>query len=237
MKRMGLVAAPAEPRGQKRLADGDPVDGSSGSAEPICSTAVAQFRQTCRELRSDWQAVLAQRDIVAIGTGVKTIVNKLSAVGGVVPAADGYVKKTIIRKLLCACPHTRSVAAQWSRVRVRDLQAWTPDEAGILEEFPESATAESISMLLFGRPDWGLLASMWGCLWKPVVPILTKAGMQTQSITPEQAHEIGRVALTLYEETGAESTPAAAVRRWLAGGACSDAPRPQDSRQLGAASV
>jgi hypothetical protein len=153
--------------------------------------------------------------IAEIGKQVVAIVAGLSRAGGPIPAENGYVRKSVIRKLILACPHARS-ADDWGKVSRVDLQSWSPDAAGVLGEFPASATADSISSLLFGRPDWGLLVSMWACLWKPTLPILAKAGWDATGIGPEQADAIGRAAVALHAATGSEITPAAAVRKWLA---------------------
>ena len=117
----------------------------------------------------EWEKVRSADNLLAIGNGVKDIVNKINR--GAIPRQDGYVKKTVFRKLMRACPHVWN-ATDWGSVRRADLHAWTPDQTNVLEEFPETATAESISMFLFGRPDWGLLVSMWGCIWKPAALVL-----------------------------------------------------------------
>ncbi len=160
----------------------------------------------------EWEKVRSADNLFAIGNWARDIVDKICR--GAIPRSNGYVKKTVVRKLICACPHVWN-AADWGSVRRADLQAWTPDETKVLEEFPETATAESISMLLFGRPDWGLLVSMWGCMWKPAAHVLDKHGVD--NITPAHAKAICAAAAALHEETGLESTPTVAVQ-WLAKG-------------------
>ena len=171
------------------------------------------FREACKMAQPEWEKVRSAYNLLAIGKGVKDIVDKIS--GDAIPRRDGYVKKSVIRKLMCACPHVWN-ATDWGSVRRADLQAWTPDETKVLEEVPETATAESISMFLFGRPDWGLLVSMWGCIWKPAALVLAKHGLH--KITPADAEAISAAAAALHEETGLESTPKAAVQLWLAKG-------------------
>ena len=140
--------------------------------------------------------------------------DKISAPGGGIPATNGYEKKKVIRKLMSADPHIWN-AADWGASRRRDLQAWSL-ETKVLAHFPDTATAEYISLFMFGRPDWGLLAPLWCSLWKPAWPVLTKAGFGLAGITPEHAEIICQAASALHGETGSESSPADAVRRWLA---------------------
>ena len=219
MKRLGLVVvvadAPATPRGKKRKASGDTLPSKSGrdfTPSTGSPPQLSAFREACKMAQPEWEKVSSADNLLAIGNGVKAIVDKIS--GGAIPRQDGYVKKTVLRKLMCACSHVWN-ATDWGSVRRADLQAWTPDKAGVLEEFPETATAESISMFLFGRPDWGLLVSMWGCIWKPAAPlVLAKHGLHT--ITQAHAEAIRAAADSLREETGLQSTPKAAVQLWLA---------------------
>ncbi len=129
----------------------------------------------------------------AVGEGVKDIVN---SIGGPLPSTNCHAKKTVIRTLMLACPNMWD-NAEWGSVLRTDLQAWVPDETGVLELFPVAASAESISMPMFGRPDSGLLVSMWGCLWKQVPCVLAKVGMQPEQITPESAGTICEVATAM----------------------------------------
>ena len=108
-----------------------------------------------------------------------------------------------------ACPYIWN-ATDWRAIRRRDLQAWSPDETEVLAHFLETATAEYISLFMVGRPDW------WCCLLKPAWPVLTDVGCGLEGITPVHAESICQAASALHSETGSESSPADAVRRWLA---------------------
>ena len=50
----------------------------------------------------------------------------------------------------------------------RSHQAFTPDQSNILSHFADSWSAAELSYILFDRPDWALLASMFLCLVKPL---------------------------------------------------------------------
>lgn len=220
MKRLGLVAfadgdACATSRGNKRKAcDDTPSLTSTRGRQYKISTGVppqfSEFREACKMAQPEWEKVHSADTLVAIGIGVKAIVETIS--GGAIPRQDGYVKKSVIRTLICACPHVWN-ATDWGTVMLADLKAWTPDQAGVLDDFSPTDNAASISSFLFGRPDWGLLVSMWGCMWKPASLVLANSGVH--SITPSQAEAIRAAATTLHAETGVKSTPKAAVQVWL----------------------
>ena len=50
----------------------------------------------------------------------------------------------------------------------RSSQAVTPDQLDLLSGFEDSCSAAELSDILFDRPDWALLASMFLCLVKPL---------------------------------------------------------------------
>lgn len=157
----------------------------------------------------------AETSIARIGAGVEAIVNDIPA--GAVPAGRlgrGYVRKTVLRKLIFACPAAQR-AEDWHVVSRADLQRWAPDEADVLGGFPETENADSMSMLVFDRPDWGLLISLWACLCKPALSSIWKAGLREDSLQEADAEAIAGAAAALHSEAGNEATVAAAVNRWL----------------------
>jgi hypothetical protein len=155
--------------------------------------------------------VLAETSIARIGAGVEAIVNDIPP--GAVPDRRGYVRKTVLRKLIFACPTALS-AEDWHTVTRVDLQRWAPDEAGVLSNFPETESAASMSMFLFDRPDWGLLISCWACLCKPALPCIGKAGLRPENLPVADAEAIAGAAAALHS-AGNETTVAAAVKSWL----------------------
>jgi len=203
--------------GRKRKADGsDCSPRATAGPRSLGVRQLAEFRQACRDARETWHSLLGETSIASIGAGVLAVVEGLSSPHGLVSAADGYTKKSLIRKLIFACPHSWH-AKDWDAVSRNNLQEWSPDEAGVLKAFSDTDTAESISNLLLGRPDWGLLVSCWACVWKPALPELRKNGVSLGSISSGNAEAIAQAAAALHQETGAEETAAAAVRRWLEG--------------------
>jgi hypothetical protein len=156
--------------------------------------------------------VIAETSIARIGAGVEAIVKGIPP--GVVPGGRGYVRKTVLRKLIFACPAAHR-AGDWHAVSREDLQRWAPDEVDALGGFPETASADSMSMLVFDRPDWGLLIPLWACLCKPALRGIGEAGLEPESLEEADAQAIAGAAAALHSKAGNETTVAAAVKRWL----------------------
>jgi len=204
----GQGSAPAPSRGRKRASrDDDPP-----AQVPPSLQAFSDFRRACQQAQGAWEQVLAETSIARIGAGVEAIVNDILL--GAVPARRGYVRKTVLRKLIFACPAAHS-AEDWHVVTRADLQRWAPDEADVLGGFPETESADSMSVLVFDRPDWGLLISLWACLCNPALPVIGKAGLRPESLQEADAKAIAGAAAALHSEADNETTVAAAVNRWL----------------------
>ena len=78
-------------------------------------------------------------------------------------AEEGYVFDFLTRKLtLIVLYFARGV--DWSKVPMTVLRAMSADSGSVLERVPDSWTAAELSATLFGRRDWGIFASMYGCL-------------------------------------------------------------------------
>lgn len=206
----GQCSAPAPPRGRKRRASGGEFCDSAAQVPPS-PQAFSDFRRACRQAQGTWEQVLAETSIARIGAGVEAIVNDIPP--GAVPVGRGYVRKTVLRKLIFACPAALS-AEDWHTVTRVDLQRWAPDEAGVLSNFPDTESADSMSMLLFDRPDWGLLIPLWACLCKPALPCIGKAGLRPENLSVADAEAIAGAAAALHT-AGNETTVAAAVKSWL----------------------
>ncbi len=206
--------APAPSRGQER----DPAVQSRGrkrareavspraTAGPGQSLQVfADFRRACTEAQEAWEKVRVETSIANIGAGVEAIVDGISHPGGLVPASPGYVKKSLVCKLIFACPHALGTG-DWHTVTRDDAQRWSPDEVGVLKAFAEDATAASMSLLLFDRVDWGLLVSVWGCLLKGAMALVERAGLRPEDVDAE--------AIAAAAEP--DKSVSVAVARWLA---------------------
>ena len=58
---------------------------------------------------------------------------------------------------------------QWSEVSVDCLKQVSPDVCGYLSRVPAKWNAADLSRFCTDRDDWGILVSMWACLWGAVV--------------------------------------------------------------------
>ena len=213
MHRLGLVDQ--APRGKKRKAGGKKITTTKGGPEHMQGAAgvppvFCAFRKACQVAQPAWEKVRGETCGRSVAETAKDIIEIVDGIGSPVPAANGYVRKTVIRTLMLACPSIL-MNADWGGVLRTDLQTWSPDATDVLEQFPPATSAETISMFMFGRPDWGLLVSMWGCLWKQVPPILAKAGVQPTQITREIAGAIREEATAMQAKTGTVNSPAAVV--------------------------
>lgn len=82
-------------------------------------------------------------------------------------AGPGYINRFIVRKLVIAELVTADARElDWGKVTLCMLMAISADAGEVLHHFPHNWAASDISKFLFDRDDWGLLASMFGCLWK-----------------------------------------------------------------------
>jgi len=77
--------------------------------------------------------------------------------------SSGYLRLSLHRKLLLGLLQTRAV--DWQAVSAAQVRAASPDEGNHLECFPRSWSAREISLVIFSRPDWGLLVSSFACMW------------------------------------------------------------------------
>ena len=58
---------------------------------------------------------------------------------------------------------------QWSEVSVDCLKQMSPDVCDYLSRVPAKWSAADLSRFCTDRDDWGVLVSMFACLWKSVV--------------------------------------------------------------------
>ena len=78
---------------------------------------------------------------------------------------EGYLRKLFVRKVLIArlC---RDLTVSWQDVSVDTLRTTIPDQNEFLQDVPGDLPASELSNLLFGREDWSVFASFFGCVCK-----------------------------------------------------------------------
>ena len=171
------------------------------------------FRKACRDAQPAWEVARCMTSVRDVGTAIAEIVRNI---GCHILRVNGYVRKTVTRSLLLACPNVLNAAeeAPWASVRRVELQMWVPDQSHVLEMFPPTATAADISTFMFGRPDWGLFVSLWGCTWHPVPGMLKKAGLVPDNASAEVAQEL-LATVDRMAKAGAATTPVDVMHKWL----------------------
>jgi len=137
-----------------------------------------RFVDSCSRMSGTWQEVAS-----GSGGGLDAVCARLHGIFSAVAAScprvklafkgsDAYARLHAIRKVVLgwASGRRHCDVSLWSGVSIELLQKAAPDEGGHLGSLPASCTsAEDVSELMFGRPDWALFASMFACLWNGVV--------------------------------------------------------------------
>ena len=105
----------------------------------------------------------------------------------------GYVRAFLRRKLVLGAlrntPHTdRNV--DWGLVPLSLLQAMCPDQHDALGRFPSSWSARDVSNFVLGREDWGVLVSMYCCLFNEPLETLKKQGVPADQLASLVGSEV-----------------------------------------------
>ena len=81
-------------------------------------------------------------------------------------ADESYYSCFLVRKLLIheLVHGSEAHAIDWSTVTLQDLKSLCPDQTNSLDTIPDDWSAEAVSNLFFGRSDWGVFLSAYGCL-------------------------------------------------------------------------
>lgn len=150
--------------------------------------SLVQFLAACREQNGMWQAVLEEKDLQEAVHRVHATVYQLAQQsGGAVQALsrDGYVRLSLVRKLFLGWViHRHSFQPQrWEAVKSTLMGEMGPDEGKYLSAFPSSWSVAEVSTFMFGRADWGIFVSMFGCLWHDVVRGHTSKELSTLADT------------------------------------------------------
>lgn len=136
---------------------------------------VRLFSSACRRSSKAWCSLLAggasaSGDYFAsLNASVRTLVDTVArSAGGILQGgADGYLRLSLNRKLLLGLLALYP-ELDWSNVSLVQLREAAPDQGDHLKGFPPEWDAQEASRLIFSRPDWALLISMYACLWSPV---------------------------------------------------------------------
>ena len=144
----------------------------------------------------------------------------------------GYVHDFLRRKLvlgqLSSSPARTQV--QWSEVSVNCLKQMSPDVCGYLASAPAKWTAADLSRYCTDRDDWGVLVSMWACLWGAVVKAKAYQGHRDELIALVASDEFRDAAQDHVQRYGAAAHVLMLVQKF---GPVDTWPEPADSMGSG----
>ena len=140
----------------------------------------------------------------------------------------GYVHDFLRRKLVLGQLSSSSARTQvqWSQVSVNCLKQLSPDVCGYLARAPAKWTAADLSRFCTDRDDWGILVSMWACLWGAVVKAKAYQGHRDELIALVASDEFRDAAQDHIQRYGAAAHVLMLVQRF---GPVDTWPEPEDS--------
>ena len=115
-------------------------------------------------LQSLWVDVLISEDVEIISDRIGAFVSALGiACPDTLPTVCHLCRKVILARLV-EVPVQR--CRDWSTVPASELRKF--DDTDVLKSFPPKYSSADISRTLFDRDDWGIFATIFGCLWGEV---------------------------------------------------------------------
>ena len=134
---------------------------------------MAAYLAACREQpQLDWPTNWGEPG--AIGQAAAKARHTMVSIGrlcGFPSRSGGYVCEYVVRKLLVAqlvLAAGQGSHVDWDATPLAVLREVAPDESEFLQSLPAAWSASEASAFMFGRPDWGIFISMFGCLFKEV---------------------------------------------------------------------
>ena len=157
-------------------------------------------------------------DLVDYGTRrVAAALQRIGTKSGALPFsaqdAGGYCVDFLRRKLVAArCLDARCHECDWSQVNKASLQSMSADAKENLEEIPDNWRASEISYFFTGRPNWGLFASVYPCLWGEVADNLRAEEDRARALAQVKSKDFLRVVEGFRRAEGIAPHPAVAYR-------------------------
>ena len=134
-------------------------------------TTALPFLRACERAAEDWKKCLAEVDFLRFIDQVSALVMKVAQNSGRMVERwlrNGYVAKSIVRKIAIAALLGDTVKVDWEKVTVADLRRLFPDQGKHLDIFPQTWSAAELSRFVFDRSDLAIMASCYACLWHDV---------------------------------------------------------------------
>ena len=117
-----------------------------------------------------WSEALGDPDVLSIMGKVREVFRTASTVAPKkFPHDDRSYSVTFVgRKVVLALLATGRVAVDWATMTKAQLEDLCCDQGHFLGNFDASMSAADVSNVVFGRRDWPMFVSLWGCLMKDV---------------------------------------------------------------------
>ena len=100
----------------------------------------------------------------------------------------------------------------WRTVSKAALQSMSGDAKENLEDVPDTWRASEISYFFTGRPDWGLIASVYPCLWGEVANRLFTDDDRARALALVKSEDFLRVVQSFRRTEGMAPHPAFAYK-------------------------
>ena len=179
---------------------------------------VRLFLAACRQNSPAWRSLLTGGAstsgdyFTSLNASIRTLIDRVvHSAGGILQgSADGYLRLSLNRKLLVGSL-TLYPKLEWSNVTLGQLQEAAPDQGDHLKGFPPEWNAQEASRLIFSRPDWALLISMYACLWSPIAAKGSAEALQGQLEAEGASGHLRARAAALSAMLGHSASPHALI--------------------------
>jgi hypothetical protein len=127
------------------------------------------FVKACRQ-QPPKPSVVCPTTLLAFSGWATCVVLDVGKASDIPCGSLGYISKFLVRKLVLAeLAAPGAPLINWAEVSLAALATMSADAGDMLAAFPPTYSAQAVSNVIFGRGDWGMFASMFGCLFKEVV--------------------------------------------------------------------
>jgi hypothetical protein len=150
------------------------------------SSMLESFLQACRTNPLQWPmpgslpALAAAARVVVVAVGRQAVALQARVDGYV---TDYLVRKLVLRRLVAEAREGRYI--DWSATSLEQLRLTSADVGNFLARLPPQWSAADASWFFFDRPDWGVLISMYACLWKEAADTWDGDKVLTASASPD----------------------------------------------------
>ncbi len=213
----GVVAAAPPPRwSQRHRADSRVPSAVSRGVAPYALTGCAglldAFLASCRKWEESVRLWEPFGDLASARLSAERLQEAVLAIKRETPlSGEEYCSDSVAQTLLLARAHWSPI--DWSQLFVRDLGLFCPALGALLQDLPQSWSAQEASAVFLGRPDVPLLLPVLGSLWKATQ---ANSGVRPKDLLALVGGvNFGAALAKLKRDTGTSPSPAACVRLCL----------------------